>query len=240
VQGLSKFFGGLRAVDEVSFDVAEGAILGIIGPNGAGKTTVFNLLNGFLRPTRGRVLFDGHDLVGLKPNRVCRLGIGRTFQVVRAFPRMSVLQNTIVGAYVAEPSDAAALAAARRALDRVGLASRADALAGGLTNKDLRLMELARALAGRPRLLLMDEPLAGLGSGEVEDMLAVIRALSAEGMTIVIIEHTMQAMVRLVDRMVVLDHGRVLASGDPGAVTQDETVIEAYLGKKWAALRARG
>jgi branched-chain amino acid transport system permease protein len=113
-------------------------------------------------------------------------------------------------------------------------------LAGGLTNKELRLMELARALAGRPRLLLMDEPLAGLGSGEVEDMLAVIRALSAEGMTIVIIEHTMQAMVRLVDRLVVLDHGRVLAAGDPGAVTQDETVIEAYLGKKWAALRARG
>jgi branched-chain amino acid transport system permease protein len=240
VEGLSKSFGGLRAVDDVSFEVVEGAILGIIGPNGAGKTTLFNLLNGFLKPTRGRVLFEDRDLVGLKPNRICRLGVGRTFQVARAFPRMSVLQNTIIGAYVAEATDAAALAAARSALERVGLAHRADAIAGALTNKELRLMELARALAGRPRLLLMDEPLAGLGSGEVEDLLAVIRALSAGGMTIVIIEHTMHAMVRLAERLVVLDHGRVLASGEPQRITQDESVIEAYLGKKWAALRARG
>jgi ABC-type branched-subunit amino acid transport system ATPase component/ABC-type branched-subunit amino acid transport system permease subunit len=240
VEGLSKSFGGLRAVDEVSFEVARGSILGIIGPNGAGKTTLFNLLNGFLAPDRGRVVLDGHSLVGLKPNRVCRRGVGRTFQVVRPFPRMSVLHNTMIGAYMAERSDREAFAAAQAAVERVGLGARAKAIAGSLTTKELRLMELARALSGRPRLLLMDEPLAGLGAGEIEDFLGVIRSVAADGVTIVIIEHTMQAMVRLADRLVVLDHGQVIAAGRPDAVTRDEQVIEAYLGRKWTALRARG
>ncbi|HEY1261192.1 MAG TPA: ATP-binding cassette domain-containing protein, partial [Stellaceae bacterium] len=168
VEGLSKSFGGLRAVDEVGFAVERGAILGIIGPNGAGKTTLFNLMNGFVAPDGGRVAFDGRDLVGLKPNRICRLGVGRTFQVMRPFPRLSVLQNVTIGAYAVERSDRAALAAASAAIDRVGLSPRADMPAAGLTTKELRLMELARALAGRPRLLLLDEPLAGLGGGEVE------------------------------------------------------------------------
>ncbi len=240
VEGLSKSFGGLRAVHEVGFEVARGGILGIIGPNGAGKTTLFNLLNGFLAPDRGRVTLEGRSLIGLKPNRICRLGVGRTFQVMRPFARMSALQNTLVGAYVAERSDAAALAAAHAALDRVGLAGRAGIVAGGLTTKELRLMELARALAGGPRLLLLDEPLAGLGSGEIEELLSVIRGLAADGVTIVVIEHTMQAMVRLADRLVVLDHGQIIAIGEPDAVTRDERVIEAYLGRKWTALRARG
>ena len=238
VQGLSKSFGGLRAVEDVAFEVEEGALLGIIGPNGAGKTTLFNLLNGFLRPDQGRIVFAGTDIVGLKPNRICRLGVGRTFQTVRPFARMSVLQNTVVGAYVAEPTSAAAFAAAQEALERVGLASRADVLAGGLTSKELRLMELARALAGRPRLLLLDEPLAGLGSSEIAELLAVIRSLSGDGTTIVIIEHTMQAMMRLADKLMVLDHGRVLASGQAREVTTDPSVIEAYLGKRWSAARA--
>jgi branched-chain amino acid transport system permease protein len=238
VQSLSKSFGGLRAVEDVAFEVEEGALLGIIGPNGAGKTTLFNLLNGFLRPDQGQVVFAGTDLVGLKPNRICRLGVGRTFQTVRPFARMSVLQNTMVGAYVAEPTSTAVFAAARAALERVGLASRGDALAGVLTNKELRLMELARALAGRPRLLLLDEPLAGLGSAEIAELLTVIRSLSADGITVVIIEHTMQAMMRLVDKLMVLDHGRVLASGRAREVTSDPSVIEAYLGKRWGAARA--
>jgi len=238
VSGLDKSFGGLRAVAEVSFEVHEGEILGIIGPNGAGKTTLFNLLNGFLRVDAGEVALAGQSLAGLKPNRICALGVGRTFQVVRAFARMSILQNVVVGAYVSNPGGEAAMAAAREALARVGLLARADTLAGGLTVKELRLMELARALAGRPRLLLMDEPLAGLGALEVEEMLAVIRSISAGGVTVVIIEHTMRAMMRLAERLVVLDHGRILASGQPSDVTNERSVVEAYLGAKWAAIRA--
>jgi branched-chain amino acid transport system permease protein len=238
VQRLSKSFGGLRAVEDVAFEVEQGALLGIIGPNGAGKTTLFNLLNGFLRPDQGQIVFAGTDLVGLKPNQICRLGIGRTFQTVRPFARMSVLHNTVVGAYVAEPTDLAAFAAAQGALERVGLSNRMDAPAGELTNKELRLMELARALAGRPRLLLLDEPLAGLGGQEIAELLAVIRSLSEDGITVVIIEHTMQAMMRLADKLMVLDHGRVLASGQAREVTSDPSVIEAYLGKRWSAAHA--
>jgi branched-chain amino acid transport system permease protein len=238
VARLSKAFGGLRAVQDVSFAVEEGAILGIIGPNGAGKTTLFNLLNGFLRRDGGAVTFAGQELGGLKPNRICRLGIGRTFQVVRSFARMTVLENVIVGAYVAAADAPAALAAAQEALEQVGLSARAGDVAGSLSNRDLRLMELARALAGRPRLLLMDEPLAGLSAAAVEDLLAVIKALSAGGLTIVIIEHTMGAMVRLAHRLVVLDHGAVLADGSPRDITANPAVVEAYLGKKWAAARA--
>jgi ABC-type branched-subunit amino acid transport system ATPase component/ABC-type branched-subunit amino acid transport system permease subunit len=240
VSNLSKSFGGLRAVADASFEVGDGEILGIIGPNGAGKTTLFNLLNGFLRPNAGTVSFDGHDLAGLKPNRICRLGIGRTFQVVRAFTRLSVLDNVVIGAYAKTSTDAAAVAAANAALAQVGLVGRSAAIAGGLSNKELRLMELARALAGQPRLLLMDEPLAGLASHEIEDMLEVIRALAAQGTTVVIIEHTMRAMVRLAERFIVLDHGAILAVGRPERIVNDASVIEAYLGKKWAAIRARG
>ena len=239
VSAISKSFGGLRAVTNVSFEIGDGEIVGMIGPNGAGKTTLFNLLNGFLQADSGKVVFAGHELIGLKPNRVCRLGVGRTFQVARAFPRLSVLNNVVVGAYATTTNDADAFAAASTALAQVGLIGRSDASAGRLTNKELRLMELARALAGRPRLLLMDEPLAGLASQEIEEMLAVIRSLVAQGMTIVIIEHTMRAMVRLSERFVVLDHGAILAVGQPSEVINNGGVIEAYLGKKWAAVRAR-
>ncbi len=238
VSDLSRAFGGLQAVEGVSFTVHEGAILGIIGPNGAGKTTLFNLLNGFTPPDRGRVQFEGRDVTGLKPNRICRLGVGRTFQVVRTFARMSVLQNVVVGALAATRSDQEALVLARGALERVGLSARADELAGTLSNQGLRLMELARALASRPKLLLMDETLAGLGRQEVEEMLGVIRSLAQTGTTVVIIDHTMQAMVRLADELLVLDHGRVLDRGAPAQVTRNPAVIEAYLGKKWVAAGA--
>jgi ABC-type branched-subunit amino acid transport system ATPase component/ABC-type branched-subunit amino acid transport system permease subunit len=240
VNKLSKSFGGLQAVTDASFAVADGEILGIIGPNGAGKTTLFNILNGFLRPDHGRVEFAGHELTGLKPNRVCRLGIGRTFQVVRAFPRMSVLNNVVVGAFARTATDVDAFKAAGEALALVGLTERSNVSASALTNKELRLMELARALAGRPRLLLMDEPLAGLASQEIETLLGVIRSLAAQRITIVIIEHTMRAMVRLAERFIVLDHGRVLATGEPTKIINDASVIEAYLGKRWATSRAHG
>jgi len=235
VRGLSKSFGGLKAVQGVSFDVAAGTILGIIGPNGAGKTTVFNLLNGFLAPDAGQILLDGRNMVGRRPHELCEAGAGRTFQIMRPFARMSVADNVVVGAYVRARTDPEARQHAADAISRVGLGDYADRLAGELTTRELRLMELARALAGRPRILLLDETLAGLGHNEAEELIGIIRKLAQDGITIVIIEHTMQAMVRLVDRFVVLDHGAVLLEGTPETVTRDPRVIEAYLGKKWTA-----
>jgi ABC-type branched-subunit amino acid transport system ATPase component/ABC-type branched-subunit amino acid transport system permease subunit len=227
-------FGGLQALDGVDLAVPEGGLYGIIGPNGAGKTTLFNVINGFIAPQRGTISFAGEPLVGLRPSQVCRRGIGRTFQVVRAFPRMTVLENVTVGAFAGATDDAAARRMAASALDRVGLSARANAVAGRLTTRELRLMELARALAPLPRLMLLDETLAGLGHDDLDGILGAIRQLRADGVTVLIIEHTMQAMVQLVDHFDVIDHGRLIASGAPDAVVHNHEVIEAYLGKKWA------
>lgn len=238
VRNVSKAFGGLQAVRDVSMKIVGGEILGIIGPNGAGKTTFFNLLNGFIRPDRGQILMEGRNIVGARPYEICAAGVGRTFQVVRPFRRMTVLENVVVGAYVHAASDREARANAETALAQVGLERDAELLAGSLSNKQLRLLELARALAGKPKVLLLDETLAGLGGNEVEEVIALVRRLAARGVTIAIIEHTMQAMVRLVDRFVVLNDGAVLAEGQPADITRNPAVIDAYLGKRWRVANA--
>jgi branched-chain amino acid transport system permease protein len=235
VRGLSRSFGGLKAVQDVSFQLQKNTILGIIGPNGAGKTTLFNLLNGFLRPDAGEIILDGRNMAGHKPHELCQEGIGRTFQIMRPFLRMSVSDNVVIGAYVRAKTDAEARRLAAGAIEKAGLAPIAHRMAGELTTKELRLVELARALASQPRILLLDETLAGLGHGEADEVVAIIQRLAKEDVTIAIIEHTMQAMVRLAGRFLVLDHGAVLAEDKPEAITRDPRVIEAYLGKKWMA-----
>jgi len=233
VQKLTVRFGGLSALDDVTLEVRQGEILGIIGPNGAGKTTLFNVVSGITRPESGSVLLEGKELVGLAPHQVSARGIARTFQTVRYFSRLSLLENVVVGAFGAHRDDRDALEAARATLARLGLLDRGLVPAALLTNRELRLLELARALAANPKLILMDECFAGLATADVQAMMTQIRTLAAEGMTIAIIEHTMHAMIRLADRFVVLDRGRVLASGPPDRVVREPHVVSAYLGKRW-------
>jgi branched-chain amino acid transport system ATP-binding protein len=231
--GVSRSFGGVRAVREVDLDVAEGEILGLIGPNGAGKTTLFNLVTGVVLPTAGSISFEGREITRLDPASRCKLGIARTFQLVRPFPRLTVLHNVAVGRiYGRRP------AATRRAaeveseaiLDLVGLADRADLLARHLTLVDRKRLELARALATHPTLLLLDELLAGLNPTEVLSAMELVRRIRADGTTVIMVEHLVKAVFGLSDRVVVLNAGMKIAEGPPSAVAADRGVVDAYLG----------
>ena len=238
-QSLSIRFGDLKAVSDVSMHVDAGSITALIGPNGAGKTTLFGLLSGFLTPTAGNVRFDGEDVTGMLPYRMCRLGIARTFQIAQPFASQTVRENIAVGAHLHERKRGAALARAEEVAARVGLADQLDKAASSLTIGGRKRLELARALATEPRLLLLDEVLAGLNPQEVAGMIPVIRGLCADGVTVLMIEHVMQAVMNLASQVWVLASGELIASGTPAHVTQDVRVIEAYLGHGMAARIAK-
>jgi branched-chain amino acid transport system permease protein len=231
VRGLGKNFGGLSAIKNVDFSVMRGEILGLIGPNGAGKTTLFNLITGFIPPDKGEIHFDGNDITGLKPpSQICKKGISRTFQLVKPFLNISVLENVTVGAYCHFLSHCHAERKADEVIQFVGLGRYRDFLSSSLTLSNRKRLELARALATSPELLLLDETMAGLNPKEIDEMISLLRKVSEQGITLVIIEHVMRAVMALSDRVVVLNHGEKISEGSPLEISRDERVIRAYLG----------
>ncbi len=239
IKGLSISFGGLKAVQNVSLDVPEGSLTALIGPNGAGKTTLFALMSGFLKPDSGTVQLDGHDITGCAPHLNARRGMTRTFQIVQPFATQTVRDNIAVGAHLHLKDRRSALSQAEEVAARVGLSALLDKLASDLTVAGRKRLELARALATKPRLLLLDEVLAGLNPQEIAEMIPVVRGIAQSGVTVLMIEHVMQAVMNLAQHVWVLAQGQLIAQGTPAVVTADEKVVEAYLGHGTAArLRA--
>ena len=232
VEGVTKRFGGLTAVNDVSFALGEGDVLSLIGPNGAGKTTLFNILTGQLTPSAGKVVFDGTDITGNRPNQRARLGLGRTFQISQTLTSLTVLENAMIGTFLRHPRMADAADRAYAALERVGLASRAREEASHLTLGERRRLEVARALGLEPRLLLLDEVMAGLNQTEVTRIVDLVLALNADGQTIIVIEHNLKVVRIFSKRVLVLDRGKMIADGGADGVLQDPVVVEAYVGKK--------
>ena len=234
VRGLSKWFGGLPALNDVSFEVTQGEIVGIIGANGAGKTTLFSLIAGNQRPSAGEIRFKDQPITRYRPDRRCRAGISRTFQIVKPFTALSVVDNVMVPVFFGarpEHGHEAARARAVQILTEVGLQHRQDNLAGSLTLSDQKRLEIARALGSEPALIMLDEVMAGLTATEVDELLESLRAIKQRrSLTILLVEHVMQAVMRLADRVIVLHHGEVIAEGDPSAIAQHPRVIEVYLG----------
>lgn len=243
LKNVTKRFGGVAAVDDVSFSVEEGTILGVIGPNGAGKTTLLNCISGVYRPDGGDIRWQGASIGGLAPYKVARLGVGRTFQIVKPFGSMTVRENVVAGALFGSdeerPNLKLAFERANGVLEMVGLRPKADQPVSSLTIPDRKRLEVARAVATRPKLLLLDEVMAGLNHVEIDDALEMVRTVHATGVTVVLIEHVMRVIVGVCQRVIVLDLGRALADGPPDVVLRDERVIQAYLGERYAR-RLRG
>ncbi len=235
LKAVSKSFGGLRATDAVSLVVPEGHIVSLIGPNGAGKTTLFAIASGFLKPDSGFIRFLGQDVTGLPPHEVCRLGLVRTFQVVKPFAEQSVRENILVGAYLRCGSRREAAEKVEAVAELVGMSDRLDAAAASLTVAGRKRLELAKALATEPKLLLLDEVMAGLNPTEIEEIIPVIRRIREAGVTIMLIEHVMQAVMKLSEHTWVLNQGRLIAEGAPEEIVRNPDVIEAYLGHGLAA-----
>jgi branched-chain amino acid transport system ATP-binding protein len=232
VKGLTKYFGGIRAVHDLSFEVQPGEILGLIGPNGAGKTTAFNLIAGFIHPTRGQILLDGESIVGMKPYAVTRKGIARTFQIVKPFKKLTVLENVTLAAFLRFPSRGEAESQARRVLERMGLGSKISGLAVDLTLSEQKRLEIARALATQPKLLLLDEPMGGLNATEIEQASILVRDICKEGVTIIWVEHVLKAIMNSSNRVVVINQGEKIADAAPEQIVENPNVIAAYLGTK--------
>ena len=235
VGGVTRRFGGLLAVSEASLEARAGRITALIGPNGAGKTTLFAIIAGFLRPDSGSVRFDGGEITGMAPHRICRLGLVRTFQIVQPFGALTVRENIAVGSHLHERARGRALQEAEKIARRVGMEAQLDRPAQGLTIAGRKRLELARALATQPKLLLLDEVMAGLTPTEVNEIVAVIKSIRDGGVTVLLIEHVMQAVMSLSDDIYVLNQGRIIAHGGPREIASDPQVIEAYLGRRAAA-----
>ena len=235
VAGLTKRFGGVVANRDVSFNVKPGELVGVIGPNGAGKSTLFDLITGFVRPEAGDVRLDGRSVVGRRPDEIGRLGVARTFQKLRPFPEMTVVENVMIGAFQKTRDPAAARAAALRALDAVGLADRAPAHARALSTGQRKRLELARALATEPRLLLLDEVTGGVDQATIPALVRLVRDLHARGLALIVIEHNMRVIMEIAERIVALQLGEVIARGTPSEIMNDRRVIDAYLGEAWRA-----
>ena len=235
VRALTRQFVGLTAVSDVSFEVESGLITALIGPNGAGKTTCFNMIAGALAPSSGSIEFEGRSILGMPPEAICRIGIARTFQIVRPLAGMSVIDNVVVGALNRVRHLGAARDLAGEVLARVGLDSKRDHTASVLTLPDRKLLELAKALATQPRMLMLDEVMAGLRPNEADRIAAVLRALRAAGVTVFLIEHVMRVVMSLADKIVVLHHGEMIAEGSPAQVAANQRVVDSYLGRKASA-----